>query len=358
MYSGTKLIPVPNLLEHDNVMCIVVEFDTRRVLNPDQGSLFAMIAETTPVPRPVGFVRDPPRLDWVGRPEQTNTRFDNFGLPGVNDIRDLWNQQTPFAIADDVRPLFLQRLLDSLTNFDMRDGKQDWSPPALAANANMFLDDFLLFDATKPITDTSHLEIERSTLNGKAYQTGGGRTIDANIVDIMLTWLINRDREVLRGGATKATKTGTKTFPYFAAPNTELQTVSESVDLDGTPEKVWALIGSFGGGWHPLFASIKQTGAGAGALRVIETIDRKQIIERLEEIGHPRLFYRYSSVSGIPVSDYTAVLEVKPKGAGSTVQWSAQFLASGQATIVVRTVISTLFKTGLESLKARFTAAK
>ena len=46
----------------------------------------------------------------------------------------------------------------------MRDGKADWTPEALAANANVFLDDFLLFDVGKPINDQSHLEIEKSTL--------------------------------------------------------------------------------------------------------------------------------------------------------------------------------------------------
>ena len=105
--------------------------------------------------------------------------LNNSGLKGVDDIRDLWNQQTPFAIDEKLRPVFLQRLKDSLANYDMRDGKQDWTPSALAANANMFVDDFLLFDVAKPITDASHLEIEKSTLDGKAYQTGGGRTVDA-----------------------------------------------------------------------------------------------------------------------------------------------------------------------------------
>ena len=81
----------------------------------------------------------------------------------------------------------------------MRDGKADWTPAALAANANVFLDDFLLFDVAKPITDTSHLEIEKSTLNGRAYETGGGRTVDANVIDILLTWMVNRDREFLAG---------------------------------------------------------------------------------------------------------------------------------------------------------------
>src|SRR6185369_12403123 len=245
-----------NLLFNDNVLCIVIEFDTARVLNPDRGSLFAVIAETLPIPHPGAFVgHPPPRMDWVGRPEQTNVRLNNSGLKGVDDIRDLWNQQTPFAIDEKLRPVFLQRLKDSLANYDMRDGKQDWTSSALAANANMFVDDFLLFDVAKPITDASHLEIEKSTINGKPYQTGGGRTVNANSIDILLTWLVNRDREFLQGGATGATKPGMNAFPYFATPNAEVQTVAESVELAAAPDAVWSLIGQFNLEWHPLVAS-------------------------------------------------------------------------------------------------------
>src|SRR5207342_848622 len=131
-------------------------------------------------------------------------------------------------------------------NWDMRDGRQDWTPSALAANANVFLDDFMLFDVAKPITDTSHLEIEKSTINGQAYSTGGGRTVDADVIDVLLTWLVNRDREFLQGGTTKATKPGTRTFPYLAEPNTELQRVVENVELTAPPARVWDLIGQFG----------------------------------------------------------------------------------------------------------------
>ena len=321
---------------------------------PERGSLFGVIAETTPLPRP-GFIGNPPpRFDWIGRPEQTNLRIDNPGLAGADDLRDLWNQQTPFAIADELRPLFLQRLKDSLANWDMRDGKADWTPPALAANANMFLDDFLLFDVTKPITDTSYLEIEKSTLNGKAYGTGGGRTVNADVIDGLLSWLVNRDREPLRSGTTRATKLGTKNFPYFATPNTELQIVTDRIDLNAAPDKVWALIGDFDASWHPLIANTKLIGSGIGQLRVIETIDGKEIVERLDAIDNSARFYRYTSISGIPASDYTGRLEVKPNGAGSSVEWGAQYLPKGQGDVVVRTIVSTLFKTGLESLQSRF----
>ena len=103
-WLSDPLKKIPNLLQHDNVLCIVIEFDTRRVLDPSKGSLFGVIAETTPVPQPGGFVgHDPPRFDWVGRPEQTNMRLNNPGLAGTDDLRDLWNQQTPFAIAEELQ---------------------------------------------------------------------------------------------------------------------------------------------------------------------------------------------------------------------------------------------------------------
>ena len=225
-----ELKPFRNLLEHDNVLCFLVDFDTQRVLDPAQGSLFGVIAETTPVPAAGAFVgHQVARFDWVGRTEQTNVRLNNAHLKGADDLRDLWNQQTPFAIAPEFAPIFRKRLFDSLQEYDLRDGKADWSPAQLAASANVFLDDFMLIDVAKPTTDTSFLEIEKSTLNGRPYQTGGGRTINAHDIDILLTWIVNRDREPLKGGATQATQLGRNTFPYLAPPNAELQTVAESM---------------------------------------------------------------------------------------------------------------------------------
>ena len=349
----------PNLLQHDNVLCIVIEFDTRHVLDPSEGSLFGVIAETSPIPRSGGFIgHDPPRFDWVGRPEQTNMRLNNPALAGTDDLRDLWNQQTPFAIPEELQPLFRKRLVDSLANWDMRDGIADWTPAALAATANVYLDDFLLFDGSKPMSDTSFLEIEKSTLHGRAYQTGGGRTVNANVIDIMLTWMVNNDREFLQGGATGATQPGGNTFPYLAPPNTQLQTVSDTVDVLAPPDQVWALIGAFGGTWHPLIAKIELTGTGIGQLRTIETIDGKQIIERLEAIDNSKRLYRYEMISGIPASDYTGTLDVTPKGPGSSVEWRVQYRANGQPNIIVKTVVSELLKTGLASLRSRFGAPK
>jgi hypothetical protein len=354
-----SMTKVPNLLQHDNVLCLVVELDTRRVLDPAKGSLFGAIAETVPARQPPGRIGHPlARIDWIGRPEQTNVRLNNPGLSDADDIRDLWNQQKPFEISKELQPLFLQRLKDSFADWDMRDGKADWKPEALAANANVFLDDFLLFDVAKPITDQSHLEIEKSTIDGRPYQTGGGRTVDANSIDILLTWLINHDREFLQGGATGATKPGMEVFPYFAPPNTELQTVSESVALAAMPDAVWSVIGQFNLYWHPLVAGVNLTGEGVGQLRMIRTRDGGQVVERLEEVDNARRFYRYRLIAGISASHYTGLIEVKPGANGGAIaDWRVQYQADDQPDIAVRGRISTLLKTGLGSLKARFGAS-
>jgi carbon monoxide dehydrogenase subunit G len=130
--------------------------------------------------------------------------------------------------------------------------------------------------------------------------------------------------------------------------------VAESVDVAAPPEKVWAVVGSFGGSWHPLIARVELIGSGVGQLRKIETIDGKQIIERLEAMDDSQRLYRYTNISGIPASNYTGTFDVKPKGAGSSVDWRVQYLADGQGTLVVKIIVSTLLKTGLGALKKRF----
>jgi hypothetical protein len=358
-WMGKTLTPVPNLLQHDNVLCIAIEFDTRRVLDLGKGTLFGVIAETVPFGTPNPINKLLPRIDWVGRPEQTNMRLYNPGMKdGGDDLRDLWNQQTPFAIEDALRPMFLRQLKASLHDYDMRDGEEDWPPDALAAVSEVFLDDFLVFDVGKPITDASFFEIERSMLDGHPYTTGGGRTVNVNVADVMFTWAVNRGRKQLKGGQTEATKPGTNTFPYLATPNTDLQVVNETVDLPRPSGEVWALIGPFGGAWHPLIANIRLTGTGVGQLRTIETTDGKRIVDRLDVMDNAKRFYRYTNISGIPASSYTGELAVRPKGSGCTVDWRAQFLANDQPTFLVKLVVSTLFKVGLGSLPARFGGAK
>ena len=199
----------PNLLQHDNVLSIVIEFDTRRVLDPDKGLSVRGYCGNKPDASPDSPIgHEPPRFDWVGRPEQTNMRLNNPAMGERTTCATYGTSRLHLRIAEEFQPLFRKRLMDSLTNWDMRDGKADWTPAALAAVINVYLDDFLLFDVSKPTSDTSFFEIEKSTLHGQPYQTGGGRTVNANVIDIMITWMVNNDREFLQGGATRRDEAG------------------------------------------------------------------------------------------------------------------------------------------------------
>ena len=74
------------LCGEDNVLSLVVEFDTARILKAETGSLFGAVAETTP--RAIDLLRNPPpRFDWVGRPEVTNFLLN---VIGETDLRDPW----------------------------------------------------------------------------------------------------------------------------------------------------------------------------------------------------------------------------------------------------------------------------
>jgi hypothetical protein len=62
---------------------------------------------------------------------------------------------------------------------------------------------------------------------------------------------------------------------------------------------------------------------------------------------------RYTLVADIPASHYSGV-ELKPKGAGCIADWRMQYLANDQPDVAVKTRVSALLKTGLQSLRARF----
>jgi len=250
------LQPLPNYLEDDNVMGLALEFDMSQFLPTDDGTLFGVIAETTPRHHGPETLLIP-RYDWIGRPEQTN--FIINAIPNTVDLRDLWNQQTPFEdFSEEVASIFKERLHDSFSFWDMRDHVKNWDEDALHAHVNVRLKDFLIFDVSKPITNDSHLEIEKSTIAGKPYSTGGGRTVDTNVMDILVTYLINRDQgKFYQSPAFHATKLGLNVFPYLAPPNKKILTISHSVKLAAQPAVVWNVVGRFDSQWNEVDPVVK-----------------------------------------------------------------------------------------------------
>src|SRR4030095_5497377 len=99
---------------------------------------------------------------------------------------------------------------------------------------------------------------------------------------------------------------------------------------------------------HPRVAKVRLTGTGIGQLRTMETLDGREIVERLEVIDNAKRSMRYTNIAGIAASHYTGTIEWTPKGRGSVAEWRVQYLANGQPDIVVKTIVSALQKTGLQ----------
>src|SRR5215831_2860787 len=114
-------------------------------------------------------------------------------------------------------------------------------------------------------------------------------------------------------------------------------------------------MGRFSLDWHPAVAGVQLTGTGIGQLRALRTLDGREIIERLDAIADAERSYRYMLVAGVPANHYAGTLDVKPKGSGGSIAtWRVDFLADNQPDIVVRAMVSTLIRTGLDSLKHCF----
>ena len=108
-------------------------------------------------------------------------------------------------------PMFLASVSEGQCGqtWDMRDGEQEWTLQALAAKCRYVCRRLccLTSQSQSPMPGVN-LEIERSTVNGKAYQTGGGRrSVKSNVIDVLLTWMVNRDPSKSLEGGTRRRQT-------------------------------------------------------------------------------------------------------------------------------------------------------
>ena len=63
-------------------------------------------------------------------------------------------------------------------------------------------------------------------------------------------------------------------------------TVTETIDVNASPDKAWALVGDFGGlvGWFPAVTKSTVEGSGVGALRHLTMPDGNQLTERQQAL--------------------------------------------------------------------------
>ena len=138
------------------------------------------------------------------------------------ELRDLYNREDAFALSKEYRPLYESRLDANLAFFDGLDGKTAWplGPDGRHPLRDLLIGDFLILDLAQSFAAGTFLEIERSLIDNQQHTTAGGRWLDDDILDDLLTLTVNGGRgERLGDGVDAPTKPGSRTFPYVREPN-------------------------------------------------------------------------------------------------------------------------------------------
>lgn len=145
------------------------------------------------------------------------------------------------------------------------------------------------------------------------------------------------------------------------------QKISEKIEINAPPEKVWAVVSNFqDGGWIPVVAKTEGTGGNAqGATRTLTLKNGATVDEEVAKLEPEKmtLMYRINKVdvAVLPVTNYSSWLVVTPADDGkkSEVEWRGAFYRgypnndpppelNDEAAIKA---VTGLYKAGLESLK-------
>ena len=210
-----------NTAERFDVLVIAVELPYAQILERFEGAtLVAAVAENTIIRR-----GRPIRIERVGRPEIKNVVMANPSRDrramGV-ELRDLYNREDTFAISPVYRSLYESRMDANLAFFDGLDGKVTWPIGTDGRHPlrDVLIDDFLVLDLAHEFAPRSFLEIERALVEDRPYTTAGGRWLDDDILDDLLTWMVNGGNGERYGdGVDAPTKPASLTFPYVREPN-------------------------------------------------------------------------------------------------------------------------------------------
>ena len=220
--SGTlSFNTAANTVQDRDCLTIVVEVPAGPIVQRfDGASLIAAIAENMVTRR-----GKPLRIERLGRPEIKNFVLANpmrdSRTRGL-ELRDLYNREDAFALSREYRSLYESRLDANLSFFDGLDGTTAWpvGPDGRHPLRDLLIDDYLILDLSRPFASGGFLEIERALAENRPHSTAGGRWLDDDILDDLLTWMVNGGSgERFGDGVDAPTKPASRTFPYVREPN-------------------------------------------------------------------------------------------------------------------------------------------
>ncbi|MFK7893745.1 MAG: SRPBCC family protein [Granulosicoccus sp.] len=112
------------------------------------------------------------------------------------------------------------------------------------------------------------------------------------------------------------------------------QKVTETIEINASPEAVWAIMGDFGNAhvWLPMVESTESEGGNEpGATRTLFLEGDAKIFETLKKHNAERMMYSYRipvdthDIAVLPVNNYSSSITVKAADNGSIVTWKGAF---------------------------------
>lgn len=204
-----------NTMARINVLSIVIEVELAKLFPNKTVNLLAAATAVVTKDSPTAQLRI---LDRIGRPEVTNVSL--FTPAGEKEVRDLYNAERPFSVSVNAREEFKTRLSRNIDHYDRIDQATNWNAAQKSAFVNVFTDDFLVLDVTKPCNTDSFLEIEKAMIKGQAHQTCGGRKLTDDIMDTLFTiYIKGLDGARVRDGVDAPHKAPTAAFPHLREPS-------------------------------------------------------------------------------------------------------------------------------------------
>jgi hypothetical protein len=210
-----------NTVHFRDVLSIAVEIPSAPIVEQFNGvTLIGTIAENVVTRR-----GKPIRIERLGRPEIKNFVLANptrdARTMGI-ELRDLYNKEDAFDLSREYRSLYESRVDANLGFFDGLDGKTAWpiGPHSRHPLRDLFIGDFLIVDLAYGFAPGNFLEIERSLMEHRVHESAGGRWLDDDILDEMLSFFVSGGQgERFGDGVDAPTKPGSLSFPYVREPN-------------------------------------------------------------------------------------------------------------------------------------------
>ena len=150
------------------------------------------------------------------------------------------------------------------------------------------------------------------------------------------------------------------------AENRSLLVVSEMIEIEAAPAKVWSFVKRFDSvkEWHPLFSGseiVSGRDGKIGAVRALTIKEGPTFTEELLALNEQSMAFSYNVIeSPLPIDRYLSTMTVKPNGrGGSTVTWIGQFSRKNpresppeaESDAAVVGLISGAYSDGLKNLK-------